>query len=61
MDEKMNPFYKNIALWLVITLMMILLYQLFSKPQTLYEKVIFSDFLAALEMGNVLEVNIQGS
>jgi cell division protease FtsH len=61
MDEKMNPFYKNIALWLVITLMMILLYQLFSKPQTLYEKVIFSDFLAALEMGNVLEVNIQGN
>ncbi|MCK7504195.1 MAG: hypothetical protein MZV70_08935 [Desulfobacterales bacterium] len=27
----MNPFYKNLALWLVITLMMIMLYNLFSQ------------------------------
>ncbi|MEW6616694.1 MAG: ATP-dependent zinc metalloprotease FtsH [Thermodesulfobacteriota bacterium] len=56
----MNPFYKNMALWLVITLMMILLYQLFNKPQTTEEKVIFSDFLSAIERGDISEVEIQG-
>ena len=28
----MNQFYKNLALWLVISLMMILLFNLFNKP-----------------------------
>ncbi|MDY7034234.1 MAG: ATP-dependent zinc metalloprotease FtsH [Thermodesulfobacteriota bacterium] len=56
----MNPFYKNMALWLVITLMMILLYQLFSKPRTTQDKVIFSEFLTAVESGEVLEVEIRG-
>ncbi|MFA4909599.1 MAG: ATP-dependent zinc metalloprotease FtsH [Desulfobacteria bacterium] len=56
----MNPFHKNMALWLIITLMMILLYQLFNKPQTIEDKVIFSDFLSAIERGDVSEVEIQG-
>ena len=60
MNAKMNPFYKNMALWLVITLMMILLYQLFSKPRTTQDKVIFSEFLTAVESGEVLEVEIRG-
>ena len=56
----MSPFYKNLALWLVISLMMILLFNLFSQPKTTQDKVIFSDFLAALERGEVKEVTIQG-
>ena len=56
----MSPFYKNLALWLVISLMMILLFNLFNQPRTMQEKVIFSDFLAALERGELKEVTIQG-
>ena len=58
--NKLSPFYKNLALWLVISLMMILLFNLFSQPRTTQEKVIFSDFLAAVERGEVKEVTIQG-
>jgi cell division protease FtsH len=57
---KLSPFYKNLALWLVISLMMILLFNLFNQPRSPQEKVIFSDFLIALEKGEVREVTIQG-
>ena len=57
---KFSPFYKNLALWLVISLMMILLFNLFNQPRTSQEKVIFSDFLTAVEKGEVKEVTIQG-
>jgi len=56
----LSPFYKNLALWLIISLMMILLFNLFNQPRATHEKVIFSDFLAALERGEVKEVTIQG-
>ena len=56
----LSPFYKNLALWLVISLMMILLFNLFNQPRTSQEKVIFSEFLAALERGEVKEVTVQG-
>jgi cell division protease FtsH len=57
---KLSPFYKNLALWLVISLMMILLFNLFNQPRPSQDKVIFSDFLTALERGEVREVTIQG-
>jgi cell division protease FtsH len=59
-SAKLSPFYKNLALWLVISLMMILLFNLFSQPRSTQEKVIFSDFLASVERGEVREVTIQG-
>ena len=59
-SAKLSPFYKNLALWLVISLMMILLFNLFSQPRSTQEKVIFSDFLASVERGEVKEVTIQG-
>jgi cell division protease FtsH len=40
--------------------MMILLFNLFSQPRSTQEKVIFSDFLASVERGEVKEVTIQG-
>jgi cell division protease FtsH len=57
---KLSPFYKNLALWLVISLMMILLFNLFNQPRSSQDKIIFSDFLIALERGDVREVTIQG-
>ncbi len=57
----MNQFYKNLALWLVISLMMILLFNLFNKPRPLQDKVNYSDFITAVEAGKVASVIIQGN
>jgi cell division protease FtsH len=59
-EKRVNPFYKNLALWLVICLMMILLVNLFSQPRSNQDKLIFSDFLVALDRGEIKEVTIQG-
>jgi cell division protease FtsH len=56
----LSPFYKNLALWLVISLVMIALFNLFNKPQTTKEPVSYTDFLASVEKGEVLSVTIQG-
>ncbi|MBT8338713.1 MAG: ATP-dependent metallopeptidase FtsH/Yme1/Tma family protein [Desulfatitalea sp.] len=56
----MNPFYKNLALWCVITLMMIMLYKMFNA-QNLTEKPLgYSEFLAMVDEGRVEEAVIQG-
>lgn len=57
----MNQFYKNLALWLVISLMMILVYQLFSKPRVSHDKINYSNFIAAVEAGKVTSVTVQGN
>jgi cell division protease FtsH len=56
----LNPFYKNLALWLVITLMMIMLYQLFSKQHLAETNVTYTEFLKMVDAGRVGEVVIQG-
>ncbi len=56
----MNPLQKNIALWLIISLIFVLLYNLFNQPKNSQESVIFSDFIASVEQGQVVEVSIQG-
>ncbi len=57
----MNQFYKNLALWLVISLMMILVYNLFNRPHPTQERINYSDFVSAVEAGKVVSVTIQGS
>ena len=56
----MNPFYKNLALWLVITLMMVMLYNLFSKQHMAETSVSYTDFLAMVNNERVSQVVIQG-
>ncbi len=56
----MNQFSRNVALWLVLGLMFLLLFNLFNKQQTKEPEVIFSDFMVAAEKGDVTEVTIQG-
>jgi len=56
----LNPLQKNIALWLVISLIFVMLYHLFSQPKDSYENIIFSDFISSVDNGQVLEVSIQG-
>ncbi len=57
----MNQFYKNLALWLVISLMMILLFNMFNKPRPTAEKINFSDFVAQVDAGKITAVTIQGN
>jgi cell division protease FtsH len=57
----LNQFYKNIALWLVISLMMILLFNLFNKPKAIQEKLSYSDFITAVDAGKVASVTVQGN
>jgi cell division protease FtsH len=56
----LNPFYKNLALWLVITLMMVMLYNLFSQQHMAETNVSYTEFLDMVESERVAEVVIQG-
>jgi len=56
----LNPFYKNLALWLVITLMMVMLYNLFNQQQLTQNDISYSEFLSMVEADQVAEVTIQG-
>jgi cell division protease FtsH len=56
-----NQFYKNLSLWLVISLMMILLFNMFSKPKPAADKISYSDFISQVEAGKITAVTIQGN
>ena len=56
----MNPFYKNLALWLVITLMMIMLYNLFNQQKMGETSISYTEFLSMVDEERVGEVTIQG-
>jgi cell division protease FtsH len=61
MIPRMNPFYKNLALWMVIGLIVILLFQLFQQNQSPRGEIVFSDFLKKVESGEVREVTLKGN
>ncbi len=56
----MNPFQKNVALWLVITLMMIFLYIQFNQQIPGETSISYSEFLAMVDSERVADVVIQG-
>ena len=56
----MNPLQKNIALWLVISLVFVMVYHLFNQPKTAQTEIIYSDFLSYVDKSQVAEVTIQG-
>jgi len=56
----LNPFYKNLALWLVITMMMIMLYNLFNQKHISETNINYSEFLAMVENERVAEVVMKG-
>ena len=57
--------FKNLAMWLIIVVLTIGLYNMFKNPQNLNvnksEKIIFSKFLDEVDNGRVVEVQIQGN
>ncbi|WP_319550063.1 ATP-dependent zinc metalloprotease FtsH [Desulfogranum marinum] len=56
----MNTFYKNLSMWLVIGLTMILLFNLFNKPHSASNSVTYSEFWSSVDSGAITKVNIQG-
>ena len=56
----MNTFYKNLSMWLVIGLTMILLFQMFNKPQRPSDAISYSEFWSSVESGAINKVSIQG-
>lgn len=57
----MNAFNKNLALWIVIVLMMIMLYNIFSTQQQTEKEIGYSQFLTMVESGRISNVIIQGN
>lgn len=56
----MNQLYKNLALWLVIFLIVIMLFKIFQQQETTKTTIPYSDFLSMVDSGNVFDVTIQG-
>ena len=56
----MNQFYKNLSLWLVIVLMMVMLYNIFNPQNVGDTSIAYSDFLSMVENERVQNVTIQG-
>jgi len=57
-----NKFGRNLALWVVIALLLVALFNLFQNPAARGPgtQLAFSDFLGEVEAGNVVEVTIKG-
>jgi cell division protease FtsH len=56
----LNQFYKNISLWLVVVLMMVMLYNIFNQQQAAQTDIGYSEFLSMVEKDRVQSVVIQG-
>lgn len=56
----MSSVHKNIALWLIISLVIILLFHMFNQPQKGSQEIIFSDLVSYIDKGQVEEVTIKG-
>ncbi len=56
----MNTFYKNLSMWLVIGLTMILLFNLFNKPQTSSTSLTYSEFISSVDNKTITRVVING-
>ncbi|MBT3350296.1 MAG: ATP-dependent metallopeptidase FtsH/Yme1/Tma family protein, partial [Nitrospinaceae bacterium] len=57
----MNQFYKNLALWLIIGLIMVGLFQAFNGARTLDKSIVYSDFMRSVDQGQISEVLVQGN
>ena len=57
----MNTFLRNIGIWLVIGLVMLMLFNLVGPRESNEREISFSEFISKIESGSVLEVIIRGS
>ena len=62
MNNRLSPFYKNIALWLLITLVMIFLFNYFNSVEHTRGKATlnYTEFIKLVKEDQVLKVTLQG-
>ena len=62
MNKRLSPFYKNIALWLLITLVMIFLFNYFNSVEHARGKatINYSKFIELVKGDKVTRVTLQG-
>lgn len=56
----MNNFTKNLAIWLIISVLMVVLFNLFSQQPSPSVKMNYTEFLQRVNSGDILSVKIQG-
>ncbi len=59
-EGSLNTFYKNLSMWLVIGLTMILLFNLFNKPQGNVTSLTYSEFMSSVANKTINRVTISG-
>ena len=57
----MSQFQKNLALWLVISLLMIMLFNMMTQKDAEQKKMNYTEFLSAVDAGKVSNLTFQGS
>ena len=56
----MNQISRNLMLWAIIVLAMVMLFNMFQQPQGVTQRVPYSDFLSQVDNGQLMSVTIQG-
>ncbi|EFI35392.1 ATP-dependent metalloprotease FtsH [Desulfonatronospira thiodismutans ASO3-1] len=56
----MNTFSKNLLLWATISIVLIMLFNMFNQPQEQQEKLTYTELLNKIEQGEVMAVKIKG-
>ncbi|MFT4301309.1 MAG: ATP-dependent zinc metalloprotease FtsH [Desulfovibrio sp.] len=56
----MNQMSRNLMLWAIIVLAMVMLFNMFQQPQGVMQRVPYSDFLSQVDGGQILSVTMQG-
>jgi len=56
----LNAFSKNLLLWATISLVLILLFNMFNQPQEQQQKLTYTQLLDRIEQGEVMAVKIKG-
>ena len=57
----MSQFQKNLALWLVISLLMIMLFNMMTQRETEKKPINYTEFLSAVESGDISHITFQGN
>ena len=57
----MSQFQKNLALWLVISLLMIMLFNMMTQKNTEQKQINYTEFLSAVDSGQVSNITFQGN
>ena len=57
----MSQFQKNLALWLVISLLMIMLFNMMTQKDTEQKQINYTEFLSAVDDGQISNITFQGS